>query len=299
MQDDIVTHLAHAMDIQLSEAEAARLKRTPSANPSADDLALQCVAGVLKGGLIGKEADAGYRFCEQALADDPNNVRALSFLAGKVFLPIWLGSSADPKADIKRGNELVSKALAIDPNYAPAHVNKANLLMLEARNDETIAEGERALALDPAMVDADAVVAYGYLHLGEFEKSIEYLDKAIRLSPHDPVLGVFYGSKAHAYFALKRYDQSIEWDRRSITISPDVNGLAYGALVAALALTGREAEAREALQRYLALPSPGLKTIAAFKALEIQVTDPHGGPRFPESWDRMVDGLRKAGMPEQ
>ena len=33
MQDEIVTHLARAMDIQLPEAEAARLKRTPAANP--------------------------------------------------------------------------------------------------------------------------------------------------------------------------------------------------------------------------------------------------------------------------
>ena len=38
-------------------------------------------------------------------------------------------------------------------------------------------------------------------------------------------------------------------------------------LIAALALTGHDAEAREALQRYLALPSTGpLKTIAAWKA---------------------------------
>ena len=38
-------------------------------------------------------------------------------------------------------------------------------------------------------------------------------------------------------------------------------------LVAALALTDHDAEAREALQRYLALPSTGpLKTIAAWKA---------------------------------
>ena len=60
-QDEIVTHLARAMDLQLPEAEAARLKRTPAANPDAEDLALQCEAGVRKGGYIGKEADAGFR----------------------------------------------------------------------------------------------------------------------------------------------------------------------------------------------------------------------------------------------
>jgi adenylate cyclase len=57
-QDEIVARLAHAMDLQLPEAEAARLKRTPSANLDAEDLALRCEAGVKKGGSIGKDADA-------------------------------------------------------------------------------------------------------------------------------------------------------------------------------------------------------------------------------------------------
>ena len=65
--------------------------------------------------------------------------------------------------------------------------------------------------------------------------------------------------------------------------------------MAALALTDHDAEAREALQRYLALPSTRpLKTIAAWRAhLESQ-------HRFPAGVsERMYDGLRKAGMPEE
>ena len=46
-QDAIVTHLAKALDFQLTEAEAARLKRTPAANRDAEDLALQCDSGPL------------------------------------------------------------------------------------------------------------------------------------------------------------------------------------------------------------------------------------------------------------
>ena len=83
----IVTRLAHAIGFQLTEAEGARLKRTPSANPDAEDLALQCYAGALKAGFVGKEADAAYALCEQALAIDPNNVRALSVLGAQVLFP--------------------------------------------------------------------------------------------------------------------------------------------------------------------------------------------------------------------
>ena len=64
--------------------------------------------------------------------------------------------------------------------------------------------------------------------------------------------------------------------------------------MAALALAGQDAEAREALPRYLALPSTGpLKTIAAWKALN---ESQHWVPA--EMSELMYDGLRKAGMPE-
>jgi hypothetical protein len=76
-QDVIVAHLANHLYFQLTQAEAARLKRTPTANRDAEDLALQCSTGARKAGSLGKEADAAYALCEQALAIDPNNVRAL------------------------------------------------------------------------------------------------------------------------------------------------------------------------------------------------------------------------------
>ena len=153
-QDEIVTHLARAMDIQLPEAEAARLKRTPPANPDAEALALQCQAGVQKGGYVGEEADAGYRFCERALSIDPNNIRALAWLSAKFVYLVNVGRSADPKDDLIRADELVSRALALAPNYARAHSFRAGMLRAQGRPDEAIAEHERALALDPALVTA-------------------------------------------------------------------------------------------------------------------------------------------------
>jgi adenylate cyclase len=295
MQDEIVARLARALVLQIPEVEAARLKRTPAANPDAEDLALQCQSALQKGGYIGKEAQVGYPFCERALALDPNNARALVSTALRFWLPAALGLSADPSGDLKRGDELLSHALAVDPNYPNAHQCRAVILRMQGRHDEGIAENERALALDPS--DADAVVGLGfdYQGLGQFEKGLEYIDKAIRLSPHDPALFIWYGGgKALSYFALKQYDQAIEWAHRSIAINPSYNSHAQGSLIAALALSGHEAEAGEALQRYLALPPPGARTIAAWKA------DPNlqSDPRYLDMWDRMIEGLRKAGMPE-
>jgi adenylate cyclase len=369
-QDDIVSRLAHEMQFQLPEAEAARLKRTPAANPDAEDLALQCQAGAEEGGYIGKEAEAAYRLCEQALALDPNNSRALGNLSIKFYLPVLTGNSDDPKSDLQRAEELASRALALDPNDAGLHVVMAGTRRGQRRADEAIAEYERALALDPAEVDAVKGLGFTYLELGQFEKSLEYLDKTIRHSPHDPELSNIYSGKARdynelgqydqaiesarraiaispskplayqalsqayiytgefekslescdtairlspqnpicyirnagAYFAMKQYDQAIEWARRAITIRPN-NSFAHGTIIAALALTGHGADAHEALQHYLALPpdltlppdAVGMRTIAAWKAYQ----DKHTGPAVVDFFGRRIEGLRKAGMPEE
>ena len=105
-QDAIVTHLARAMDFQLTEAEAVHLRQTPRPNPDAEDLALQCDAGARKAGFIGKEADRAYAFCEQAIAIDPDNIRGLMVLGIKFWAPAVVGVSGNPKGDLDRADEL-------------------------------------------------------------------------------------------------------------------------------------------------------------------------------------------------
>ena len=253
-QDAIVAHLAHPLDLQLVEAEGARVKRTPAANPEAQDLALQCEAAGIKGSYVVNE---DYRLCEQALAIDPNNVLALTVSGIKPFMQAALGVSGDPKGDMKRADELISKALALDPDYAVAHLMKGNILQSEGRTEEAVAEHERALAIDPSLADAVANLGVDYLYLGQPDKSIEYFDKAIRMSLYDPALLYWYGLKAWANFGLKKYDQAIDWARRAIAINPNYIPYTHVILVAALALTDHDAEVargaaalpRAALQR--------------------------------------------------
>jgi adenylate cyclase len=300
-QDVIVAHLTRALDFQLVQAEGARVKRTPAANRDAEDLALQCTAGVEKAGWIGKEADAAYALCEQALAIDPNNVRALQMLGVKFWVLAANGVSSDPKGDLERADELESKALALDPDWTWSHDVKGGILREQRRTEEAVAEHERALALDPSNMDAAAQLGIDYRFLGRFDKSLDYFDRAIRTSPSDPSLVYWYDSEAWANFGLKHYDQAIEAARRSIVIDPNSDPFAHVVLVAALALTDHVAEAREALQRYLAPPSTApFKTIAAWRAYQTSKVPKEGAdPRFLEMSERSYDGLRKAGMPEE
>jgi TolB-like protein/Tfp pilus assembly protein PilF len=365
MQDEIVDRLARELGLQLVEVEAAHLKRTPAANADAEDLAIQCMGNLQKSGYVGKEADAGYRLCEQALALDPNNIEALNQLSVKFYMPVLFGVSADPKSDLARAEELASKALALNPNDAFGRLTMGGIRQGQRRADDAIAEYERALTLDPAAAPAVIGLGFTYMSLGRFDQSLESFDNAIRLSPHDPELSYIYNGKAIDYdglgrydeaiesarraiainpkyspahdtlngaflhsgqcekgleyfgnlirnnpqdpdsyvavsradFCLKHYDQAIDSARRAIAINPN-NRLTHAMLVSALALNGNEAEAHDALQRYLAL-SEAVRTITAWKAIKALDTSPHTDPSYLEAWDRFVDGLRKAGIPEE
>jgi adenylate cyclase len=290
-QDEIITRLARSMYLQLPQVEAARLKRTPAANPDAEDLALQCQAAFLK-----NEANflaTYYRLCDQALAADPDNVRALTYLA-ITFLPSR-GRSYDPGDT--RADELVSKALALDPNYAPAHLVKAFVLQSQFRLDEAIAEDRRAFDLDPSLVDAYWHMGFVMRRVGEFQTSLELIDKALRLSPRDPFRALWYADKAGSHFALKQYDQAIEWARRAVEISPN-NSIPYQYLIPALALTGQESQAHEALGHYLGTRG-ATRTVAGWKSNRATYLNEHTDPRYVEYWDRLIEGMRKAGLQEE
>ena len=86
-QDAIVTHLANAIDLQLTQAEAARSNGRPRPIATPRTWLSNAPRAQWKAGCIGKEADAAYALCEQALAIDPNNVRALMVLGIKFFVP--------------------------------------------------------------------------------------------------------------------------------------------------------------------------------------------------------------------
>jgi adenylate cyclase len=150
--------------------------------------------------------------------------------------------------------------------------------------------------MDPADVGVLNGLGWDHAWLGHFDKALEVFDKAIRLSPRDPAVSYLYFGKSFTYFGLKQYDQAIDWARRAIVLGPD-NQFPHAIL--ALALTGHEAEAREALQQYLALPSSErLRTIAALKAYNAPFGGGNSDARLIESLERQYEGLRKAGMPE-
>jgi adenylate cyclase len=292
MQDAIVTRLSRALQLQLLEVDAARVARVHPTNPDAEDLAMRCEAGVLQALPETSERDAGYALCARALQIDPHDSRALADYAFKFNNRLLDLQSSDREADIRQADALVSRALAADPNAYGAHFARAELLLAQRRFEEAAAESERTLALNPSAVNAYGGLSLVNSFLGRPQQALEYADKAIRLSPRDPLLYVFQFEKGMALALLHRDQEALEWLRQAAAGAPQWP-LLQVFLAATLSLTGQEAEARAALARYLALGGAA-RTLAQWRA---QL--PSHNPVFLSYAERFAEGLRKAGMPEQ
>jgi adenylate cyclase len=290
MQDDIVTRLARRMQIELTGIEAARPPLAPAANPDADELAMRCEAIFLRLGLARPNSGSGFPFCEQALKADPNNVRALSIL-GLRYATEAANSNTDRDANIAKAQDLIKHAIAVDGRYYLAHHADAWLMLAESRPDAAIDQEQSSLALNPSYIGSYIALANAQIAMGEPEEALKTADKAIRLSPRDPLMPALEVQKGQAYLMLHQDDQAIDTLKQAQAASPN-SPTALPWLIAALALDGHQDEAHDMLQRYLALDLTRNRTVAQFKAL-----DSAGNPRYLALRERLYDGLAKAGLP--
>jgi adenylate cyclase len=290
MQDAIVARLARALEIQLAAVEASRVSRAHPENPDAEELAVQCEATYLRWGIPPSIAQAGYALCERALELDSRNVRALAVLAVRSQSRITNLVSLDPKSDLRIADDYSARALSLDPNNYLAHYARAFFLAYQ-RQDEAIEEAERTLALNPSFLQAYFAFWGAAFSAGHPEKADEYVETALRLGPRDPYRYIFLKDKGIVRFFRARYEDAASAFEESIASNPEY-AASHLLRAASLALAGNDKLSREALLRYLAL-NGSAKSIA-----EVKHRQPYDSPTMTGYYDRVYEGLRKAGMPE-
>ncbi len=298
MEDDIVTRLARTLDMKMTDVEAAEAGRLRPGNLDAQDLALQCLARVNDNGADAQDPvkhPEVYEFCERALQLDPGNTRALSLLGFRLKRSITLG--ADMTVEVKRLDELVRKALEVNPNDGNTRNAEASLAFIEGRDDEAIVELERAIAFDPSNIDDYSFLGDIYFLTGQEEKAVSVLDKALRLSPRDPGLARLLLFKAFALLVLGQDAEASGLINQALTLLPNDRQI-MRVQAATLANLGRDAEARELYRRYAALTGAQLATVAQYRAYLMTLAGANI-PIMVAYREHLLAGLRRAGMPEE
>jgi tetratricopeptide (TPR) repeat protein len=200
--------------------------------------------------------------------------------------------SIDRASDVALAEHYATRALVVDPNSYHAHHAKARVLVAQKRADEALIAAEHSLRLNPGFMPTYLDLCQANLMLGFGDKTVEYAERAIRLSPPDPYLYVFYAQQGLGHIMLREDALAVSSLRRAVANNPQFpTPFAY--LTAALALSGDVAEARAILGQYLALSSTTTRTIADWKAMSYS-----DDPKYLAFRERIHEGLRKVGMPE-
>jgi tetratricopeptide (TPR) repeat protein len=165
------------------------------------------------------------------------------------------------------------------------------LLTQTNRAQRGIEEFERALALDPNLARARAGIGLAHVVIGRAEETEDHVSEALRLSPRDYAINTWFLHAATGRLFLGEYEAAMAWLRKSIEAKRD-NLWAYFYLGVCFAHLGRLDEARREVKAGLAV-SPSF-TIARFCAGFAS-----DNAVFLAQRERVIDGMRRAGVPEE
>ena len=289
MQDEIVARLAGALNSQLTAAEARRSEL--AADPNSIDLYFQGQAWLNKGVSPDNLAKAR-SFFDRALSADPNNIDAL---AGSARVDMVAGiQMLAPKSasSFVAAEGKLERALSVAPSHVRSHAILGCVYIYTGRAAEGIAECEYALALDRNYAAAHHIVGVGKMYLGRAEETEAHINYALRLSPRDTLAYLWFYAAGAAKRRLGLWEEAVVWFRRSIEANRNFP-TSHFELAAALEQPGRLNDARAAVKAGLALDS-SFSISRARAYWERESTD----PRFLAQLERLLDGLRKAGVPE-
>jgi TolB-like protein/Tfp pilus assembly protein PilF len=290
LQDEITSQLAAALDLELVDADASR----PIEKPDALDYILRGRAARLKPPSRESRAEAIEHF-EQALVLDPYSAGGQSWLAIALTARALDSMARQPDADISRAEDLAARALAVSPRRALAHFAQAQVLRAQHRYDEATLEYEATLSLNPNWAHAYSHLGWCRFMTGAIDELVAAQERAIRLSPRDPQIGLYFSRVGCAHLLQGDLDEALVWIEKARNATPE-HPQFRAFLAAAHALkSDAERAATELAEARRLVGDDRYASTARLRAVEIW-----GVPRVVALAEQTYfAGLRKAGMPEE
>jgi adenylate cyclase len=283
LQDEVTIAVVSAIQPKLLQTEIATATRRRPENLTAYDYYLRAMQQYY---LTTREgfADA-LRLSHRALELDPRLGLVAALAGGCHTMNVLLGYAIDPQFERKEAVRLLHLALSLDDGD-PDTLAWASMIsaFMVGDSESEIEMADRAVALNPNSFNAWHYRGWVYKIAGSPEEAIRSFERAIRMSPVDPLLHRSLSGMGMALIELGRFDEAIVAGKKSLRQNPSY-WPAYRNLASAFAHLGRDAEMREAAALLLEL-DPAF-TISAWIA--------RGGQSNSKL---IIEGLRKAGLPE-
>jgi adenylate cyclase len=284
LEDRITEQVAGALQPSIRIAEIERSRRKRPQDLGSYDLTMRAMPHVWA--LEKEESAKALELLEKALAIDPEYPLALS-LAGWCHAQRSVYNWADDIA----GSQALARSLA-ERAAEMSGDDPVILAVLGAVHTFVRNYGTARVLLDRA-VTLDPNAAWAWSRLGWLEnyadqpqKAIGNFERALRLSPIDPMNFNNYVGIGSAHEVAQEYDKAAAFYRRALEERPNASWI-YRNLASVLSGAGRVDEAKQAFA-VMMLTYPDL-TVSKFKQAMVF---------SPAALNRMAENLRKLGLPD-
>ena len=183
---------------------------------------------------------------EKAIAVDPGYGQALSLLAACHTFAAHMGWEEMPTM-VPVAERAALAAIRADSEDAWAHYALASVYLFNRRFDDSIAEFELALRLNPNFSPARGLYGVALSYRGRWEEGDRAAREALRFSPRDPFAAIYCGVAAYCQYVGGNYEEAIRLSREALRQRSDFVG-AHRVLTAAAAMAGQSDVAKAALQ---------------------------------------------------
>jgi TolB-like protein len=289
VQDEVARTIVGVLAAHVNKAEAERTLLKPPSTWQAHDFYLRA-ANALQIFFSSYDLRDLYeprRLSQCSLDIDPNYSRAYSMLSF-TYIIAWLNSFDSDhlrSATLDRALQLAQRSVQLDATLPVAHACLGFVQIWRAQHAASLAEFEKAAALNPNFSDWRFMSALVYA--GEPARAVEIGVAYMRLDPfYPPVAAAWLG---FAHYALKDYTKAIPLLRECTSRAPNFRG-GHSWLAAAYAMTGQLNEARAHAAEVLRI-DPNYTINGK--------TRPTAPFKHPQHLQNLIDGLLEAGLPEK
>ena len=292
-QTEVTGQIARTLHLQLKEAESQRTTRGRPENLEAVDYARKAWAELWNKPPTRETNDQAFTYIEKALMLDPQIPEIwtnLSYAHARAAVSRW---STSRSGSLQLARAAGERAVALDPRSADAHYVLGFAIRAQGDIDRALEENETVVTLNPNHTQGHAGIGICWIMRGRPREALPYFDHAFRLSPRDPLRAGWHTWVGLAHMMLGDDRKALEQGKRSAAANPKSAG-AFTLQAAALALLGRQEEARAALTIRQQIGPPGFTlTITTIKE-----GSPSDYPDYSRLMERYYEGLRQAGLPE-
>lgn len=187
--------------------------------------------------------DLAYQFFKRSSEADPTFARAhagISFTHWQNAFQRW--ADRDHEADL--AYEAAGRSLIVDDHDPAAHWAMGRALWLRNRQDQAVAELEKAVDLSPNFALGHYALSFVQSQSGDPAAAIASSDHSRSLSPFDPLLFGMLGARAMAHVRLGQYEEAADWAVKAAA-RPNAHNIILAIAAHCLALADRVEEGRE------------------------------------------------------